>query len=92
MQPKSKQASVNSLKYNAQNHNSGRNTGNKFNATETESFLEFGTNRPYHKVILLAGPPGCGKTTLAHIIANHCGYRVCEVNSRYNNTYLWFLN
>jgi len=33
-----------------------------------------------HRVILLAGTPGVGKTTLAHIVARHCGYRPIEVN------------
>eukprot|EP00736_Rhodelphis_marinus_P005112 Rmarinus@m.23098 len=33
------------------------------------------------KVALLCGPPGYGKTTLAHVIAEHCGYRVFEVNA-----------
>lgn len=31
------------------------------------------------QVLLLCGPPGLGKTTLAHVAAKHCGYRVVEV-------------
>ncbi|ONI20120.1 hypothetical protein PRUPE_3G316000 [Prunus persica] len=33
------------------------------------------------KILLLCGPPGLGKTTLAHVAAKHCGYRVVEVNA-----------
>ncbi|KAL5542552.1 hypothetical protein UlMin_010262 [Ulmus minor] len=34
-----------------------------------------------HKILLLCGPPGLGKTTLAHVAARHCGYRVVEINA-----------
>ena len=30
---------------------------------------------------LLYGPPGLGKTTLAHIVARHAGYNVVEINA-----------
>ncbi|KAJ8915948.1 hypothetical protein NQ315_016624, partial [Exocentrus adspersus] len=37
--------------------------------------------RPEHKVALLCGPPGLGKTTLAHMVARHAGYNVVEINA-----------
>ncbi|XP_024380878.1 uncharacterized protein [Physcomitrium patens] len=46
-------------------------------ATEEKSTLD----RPEEKVLLLCGPPGLGKTTLAHVAARHCGYRVVEINA-----------
>ena len=39
-----------------------------------EEFDKLG--RPEQKVVLIAGPPGLGKTTLAHIVAKHVGYNV----------------
>nr|XP_039333988.1 chromosome transmission fidelity protein 18 homolog isoform X1 [Saimiri boliviensis boliviensis] len=49
-----------------------------------EEMLEAGLDscqRPRHKVALLCGPPGLGKTTLAHVIARHAGYSVVEMNA-----------
>uniref|UniRef100_A0A8D2DUM9 AAA+ ATPase domain-containing protein n=1 Tax=Sciurus vulgaris TaxID=55149 RepID=A0A8D2DUM9_SCIVU len=39
------------------------------------------SHRPRQKVALLCGPPGLGKTTLAHVIAKHAGYCVVEMNA-----------
>ncbi|CAF92729.1 unnamed protein product, partial [Tetraodon nigroviridis] len=50
----------------------------------TEEILEAELDqhkRPKFKVALLSGPPGLGKTTLAHIIAKHAGYNVVEINA-----------
>uniref|UniRef100_F6GZ39 ATPase AAA-type core domain-containing protein n=1 Tax=Vitis vinifera TaxID=29760 RepID=F6GZ39_VITVI len=33
------------------------------------------------QILLLCGPLGLGKTTLAHVAAKHCGYRVVEINA-----------
>jgi chromosome transmission fidelity protein 18 len=38
-------------------------------------------NVPVQKIALLCGPPGLGKTTLASIIAKHCGYSILEQNA-----------
>ncbi|CAO3593498.1 unnamed protein product [Absidia cylindrospora] len=42
--------------------------------------------RPDRKILLLSGPPGFGKTTLAHIIGKHAGYNIVEVNASDDRT------
>ncbi|KAB5593127.1 Sister chromatid cohesion-related protein [Ceratobasidium theobromae] len=37
--------------------------------------------RPREKILLLSGPPGLGKTTLAHIVGKQAGYGVTEINA-----------
>ncbi|XP_039298444.1 chromosome transmission fidelity protein 18 homolog isoform X2 [Nilaparvata lugens] len=61
----------------------GKAGGGKFKKkfeTELRSELDE-LGRPHHKVALLCGPPGLGKTTLAHILARHAGYNVVEMNA-----------
>ncbi|XP_018570059.1 chromosome transmission fidelity protein 18 homolog [Anoplophora glabripennis] len=59
------------------------NDGNKkpfFKRQELNTKLDE-HGRPEHKVALLCGPPGLGKTTLAHMVAKHAGYNVIEINA-----------
>ncbi|KAL2165062.1 hypothetical protein VTH06DRAFT_358 [Thermothelomyces fergusii] len=37
--------------------------------------------KPHRKILLLHGPPGLGKTTLAHVCARQAGYEVMEINA-----------
>lgn len=42
--------------------------------------------RPDKKIMLMSGPPGFGKTTLAHVIAKHAGYNIIEINASDDRT------
>lgn len=53
--------------------------GKVSNSEHINEFDSYG--RPHYKIALLCGPPGLGKTTLAHVIASHAGYNVMEVNA-----------
>ncbi|EJD05706.1 P-loop containing nucleoside triphosphate hydrolase protein [Fomitiporia mediterranea MF3/22] len=59
-------------KHRKANNNTGFNSENQY---------EDAFHRPREKLLLLSGPAGYGKTTLAHVIARQAGYEVMEINA-----------
>lgn len=54
------------------------------NTTTTDGSLV--PARPEERLAVLVGPPGVGKTTLAHVLAAHCGYETIEINASVDRT------
>ncbi|ODQ67101.1 P-loop containing nucleoside triphosphate hydrolase protein, partial [Nadsonia fulvescens var. elongata DSM 6958] len=53
-----------------------------FNEESIHDGTEFDPlGRPERKILLIHGPPGIGKTTIAHVIARQAGYEVLEINA-----------
>ncbi|KAK5175403.1 Chromosome transmission fidelity protein 18 [Saxophila tyrrhenica] len=48
---------------------------------KAKGFNEPVEEKPHRKILMLTGPPGLGKTTLAHVCAKQAGYEVQEINA-----------
>ncbi|KAL9622745.1 MAG: hypothetical protein Q9160_002863 [Pyrenula sp. 1 TL-2023] len=55
--------------------------GHASHSVKKKSFGENAEERQHRKILMLTGPPGLGKTTLAHVCARQAGYEVLEINA-----------
>ncbi|TMW63058.1 hypothetical protein Poli38472_005676 [Pythium oligandrum] len=60
--------------------------GKNADASGAAAGVDTNDPRPREKIILLCGPPGAGKSTLASIVARHAGYNPIEVNASDDRT------
>ncbi|CDZ98631.1 DNA replication checkpoint protein CHL12/CTF18 [Phaffia rhodozyma] len=59
---------------------------NPLNIDEAKKDFADAFGRPKERILLLSGPPGLGKTTLAQIVAQQAGYSVLEINASDDRT------
>ncbi|GME75659.1 unnamed protein product [Ambrosiozyma monospora] len=65
----------------ANSFNGGTNRPNSFQQQQQQQQQPDPFNRPRHKILLIHGPPGIGKTSIAHAIARQLDYYIQEINA-----------
>ncbi|KAL6947149.1 hypothetical protein ACO0QE_002021 [Hanseniaspora vineae] len=48
---------------------------------DKEELLSDPFQRPNKKILMIHGPPGIGKTSVAHVLATQCGFNIMEINA-----------
>ncbi|KAL6942926.1 hypothetical protein ACO0RG_001896 [Hanseniaspora osmophila] len=51
------------------------------NFYDKEDLLSDPFQRPSKKILMIHGPPGIGKTSVAHVLATQCGFNIMEINA-----------
>ncbi|XP_044308517.1 chromosome transmission fidelity protein 18 homolog isoform X1 [Varanus komodoensis] len=83
-EPPSRKAKLSSEAHPSSRHPKAQQSKWKTKAQLVEEVLEAELdqhNRPKYRVALLCGPPGLGKTTLAHVVVKRAGYNAVEINA-----------
>lgn len=67
-------------------YTSGVVTSDRTNTQDNSSTVNVLDTRPEQKILLLCGPAGRSKTSMAHILAATAGYRTVEINASDDRT------
>jgi len=76
-----KNISSNNINNNKSNNNNNNQNHSSLMMNNNIQYIEVDYIQSKHKIILICGPPGYGKTTLAKIVSIQCGYEPIIINA-----------